>query len=155
MKSSPHTTLASAMIQWFIFNCNQTLQANFLAFWNDLVSQVSGYRLDKTLELLKVHLLEKRSWLMKPLPFLLTFKNLSLVCKLHTSPVTLTVNDIIDHHHCTRNITGTNFQLIPFLEVEILVGGREILVYTPYPLLSPYYPLYAHYSSNKMYIQIR
>ena len=31
------------------------------------------------------------------------------------------VNGIIDHH-CTRDIPGTRFHLIPFLEVEILVG---------------------------------
>ena len=53
------------------------------------------------------------------------FKNLFLVCNLHQS--FYIVNGIIDHrHHCTRDIPGTNFYLIPFPEVEILVGGTPL-----------------------------
>ena len=38
--SQDHTPLQLVpMCQWLILNCNQTLQANFLAFYNNLVSQ--------------------------------------------------------------------------------------------------------------------
>ena len=42
------------MLQWLILNCNQTLQVNFLAYYNNLF------------------LLDKRSLLMKSFPFLMT-----------------------------------------------------------------------------------
>ena len=39
--SQNHTPLwLLSMLQWLILNCNQTLQVNFLAFYNNLVSQV-------------------------------------------------------------------------------------------------------------------
>ena len=41
---------------------------------------------------------------------------------------------IIDPYHCTRDIPGTNFHLIPFPKVEILVGGGG--VYTSLPTTS-------------------
>ena len=59
------------------------------------------------------------------------FKNLFLVCNLHTSH--FTVNGIIDRHHYTSDIPGTNIHLIPFLEVKTLVrGGGGVY---PLPLL--------------------
>ena len=39
--SQNHTPLwLLPMLQWLILNCNQTLQVNFLAYYNNLVSQV-------------------------------------------------------------------------------------------------------------------
>ena len=39
--SQNHTPLwLLSMLQWLILNCNQTLQVNFLAYYNNLVSQV-------------------------------------------------------------------------------------------------------------------
>ena len=39
--SQNHTPLwPLPMLQWLILNCNQTLQVNFLAYYNNLVSQV-------------------------------------------------------------------------------------------------------------------
>ena len=72
-----------------------------------------------------------------------------LVCNLRTSH--FTINGIIDRHHCTSDIPDTNIHLIPFLEVGGLVRGRG--VYTPYPYFP--HPLYAHYSSKKVYVQIK
>ena len=77
------------------------------------------------------------------------FKNLFLACNLHTSH--FTVNGIIDRHHCTNDIPGTNIHLIAFLEVETLGRGRG--VNTPYSYFP--HPLYAHYSSKKVYVQIK
>ena len=59
------------------------------------------------MKFLKVCLLDKRRCLMTSFSlFDDIFKNLPLVCKFYT------VNDIIDRHHCTRDIPGTNFKLI-------------------------------------------
>ena len=53
--SQNHTPLwPLPMLQWLILNCNQTLQVNFLAYYNNLF------------------LLDKRSLLMKSFPFLMT-----------------------------------------------------------------------------------
>ena len=53
--SQNHTPLwLLPMLQWLILNCNQTLQVNFLAYYNNLF------------------LLDKRSLLMKSFPFLMT-----------------------------------------------------------------------------------
>ena len=72
-------------------------------------------------------------------------KNMSLVCKLHTSHVT--VNEIINCHHCTRDNSGTNFKLIP--EVEILVVGvysnPSLAILSPVGLLC----------SKKVHVQTR
>ena len=67
------------------------------------------------------------------IPFDDIFKNLSLV---------VSYTQVMLHSHwyywtssCTRDIPGTRFHLIPFLEVEILVGGGGCAkVYSP---LSP------------------
>ena len=66
------------------------------------------------------------------IPFYDIFKNLSLVVSY--TPVMLYSQ--WNYHHCTRDIPVTRFHLIPFLEVEILVGERGgARVYTSYPLL--------------------
>ena len=53
------------------------------------------------------------------IPFDDIFKNLSLVVSYTT--VMLHSQCYIDHH-CARDIPATRFHLMPFLEVEILVG---------------------------------
>ena len=85
----------------------------FFAFWNSfLVSHVED--MIKSWNLWKDVSFTKKSWLMRSFSFLDDiFKSLSLVCKIHTS-------HIIDCHHYTRDIPGTNFKLIPFLEAEKL-----------------------------------
>ena len=54
------------------------------------------------------------------IPFDDIFKNLSLVVSY--TPVML--HSQWRYHHCTRDIPVTRFHLMPFPEVEILVGGR-------------------------------
>ena len=63
------------------------------------------------------------------IPFDDIFKNLSLVVSY--TPVML--HSQWHYHHCTRGIPVTRFHLMPFPEVEILVGGGEGV----YPPLSP------------------
>ena len=53
------------------------------------------------------------------IPFDDIFKNLSLVVSY--TPVML--HSQWRYHHCTRDIPVTRFHLMPFPEVEILVGG--------------------------------
>ena len=53
------------------------------------------------------------------IPFDDIFKNLSLVVSY--TPVML--HSQWHYHHCTRDNPVTRFHLIPFLEVEIIVGG--------------------------------
>ena len=63
------------------------------------------------------------------MPFDDIYKNMSLVGSY--TPVILQVSGIIDHNHCTRDIPGTRFPLIQFLEVEILVGEVGEGLYPP------------------------
>ena len=67
--SQNHTPLwLLPMLQWLILNCNQTLQVNFLAYYNNLF------------------LLDKRSLLMKSFPFLMTgITKLRTQTQLHPS----------------------------------------------------------------------
>ena len=73
LQSKPHTPLASALFQWLILNCDQTLQANFLAFWNNLVSQVRDMIRPWNFESMP---LDKRSWLMTSFSFLMTYSKI-------------------------------------------------------------------------------
>ena len=58
------------------------------------------------------------------------FKNLYLVVSY--TPVML--HSQWHYHHCTKDIPVTWFHLMPFPEVEILVGGGGEGVYLPLPL---------------------
>ena len=69
------------------------------------------------------------------IPFDDIFKNLSLVVSY--TPVML--HSQWRYHHCTRDIPVTRFHLMPFPEVEILVGGAR--VYTPPPIPYFLYPM--------------
>ena len=124
--SQNHTPLwLLSMLQWLILNCNQTLQVNFLAFYNNLVSQVRD--LMRPWNFWKYFSLTNEVyWWNRSQIFLWSVSYTPVSCYI--------VSGIIDHHHCTRDIPGTRFHLIPFLEVEILVGGRRGCI-PLYPLL--------------------
>ena len=66
------------------------------------------------------------------------------------TPVMLHSHGIIDCRYCTKDIPGKSFHLIPFLEAEMLVeeGVYPTIPYFPYPM-------YAHYSIKKVYVQIK
>ena len=49
------------------------------------------------------------------------FENLSLV----VSYTPLMLHSQWHYHHCTKDIAVTTFHLMPFPEVEILVGGSK------------------------------
>ena len=83
------------------------------------------------------------------IPFDDIFKNLSLVVSY--TKVMLHSQCYIDHH-CTMDIPATRFHLMPFLEVEILVGrgwgvGGRMLSLLPIshtcPCITPVYKLLA------------
>ena len=70
------------------------------------------------------------------IPFDDIFKNLSLVVSY--TPVML--HSQWRYHHCTRDIPVTRFHLMPFPEVEILVGGRGGESIPPPPITGEYRP---------------
>ena len=170
--SQNHTPLQLLpMLQWLISNCNQTVQADFLAFYNNLVSRVRD--LVRPWNFWKyVALTNEVYWWNHSHFWWHIYKSVSGLKVIHQS--CYIVNGIIDCHHCTRDTPGTKFHLIQFLEVEILLSlsvcvcvclcvcvcmcvcvwrGEE---WNVYPHTSYYlYPFYAHYSSKKVYAEIK
>ena len=136
-KLRPHTTLASAQLQWLILNCNQTLQANFLAFWNNLVSQVRD--LIRPWNFWKHHLLDKQSWLMTPFSFLMIYLKICPSSEVtHQSCYTDS-----QWHWSSRLHKGYYWYKCPAHTISRswdTTGGR-ILVYTHYPLLPMLFPV--------------
>ena len=92
--SQNHTPLwLLPMLQWLILNCNQTLQVNFLAYYNNLF------------------LLDKRSLLMKSFPFLMTgITKLCTQTQLHPP-----LPSSIHLHPAHFNLHPAHFSLHPAL----------------------------------------
>ena len=91
--SKPHTRLAFAHAQM-----TQALQIKYFAFQNNsLVSQIRDMM--RLWNFRKYVSLTKKNWLMKSFSFFVDiFKNLSLVCKLHSSHITQSVTLISSLH---------------------------------------------------------
>ena len=96
-KSKPHTPLAFVHAQMTKLNLDHTLQVKCFCILKQVFS-FSGNGHNKNLKLLKVKvcLFYKRIWMITPFSFFDDiFKNLSLVCKLHTSHVTQSMTLIV------------------------------------------------------------
>ena len=96
-KSKPHTPLAFVHAQMTKLNLDHTLQVKCFCILKQVFSFL-GNGHNKNLKLLKVKvcLFYKRIWMITPFSFFDDiFKNLSLVCKLHTSHVTQSMTLIV------------------------------------------------------------
>ena len=132
-KSKPRTPLAFSHAQMTHFELVSDFPGLVLAFWNNsLLFQVRDMM--KPYNFWKCDSLTKEADWWSHFHFLLTFqKSLSSLQVTHQSCYTVNYNDC---HHCTKNIPGTSFQLIPFLKVEILVG-ESVYPHLLLPILSP------------------
>ena len=110
--SQNHTPLwLLPMLQWLILNCNQTLQVNFLAYYNNLF------------------LLDKRSLLMKSFPFLMTgITKLCTQTQLHPP-----LPSSIHLHPAHLNLHPTHFSLHPALWNTLNIWTKILQVIRQFP----------------------
>ena len=110
--SQNHTPLwLLPMLQWLILNCNQTLQVNFLAYYNNLF------------------LLDKRSLLMKSFPFLMTgITKLCTQTQLHP-PLPISIH----LHPVHFNLHPTHFSLHPALWNTLNIWTKILQVIRQFP----------------------
>ena len=110
--SQNHTPLwLLPMLQWLILNCNQTLQVNFLAYYNNLF------------------LLDKRSLLMKSFPFLMTgITKLCTQTQLHPP-----LPSSIHLHPAHFNLHPTHFSLHPALWNTLNIWTKILQVIRQFP----------------------
>ena len=110
--SQNHTPLwLLPMLQWLILNCNQTLQVNFLAYYNNLF------------------LLDKRSLLMKSFPFLMTgITKLRTQTQLHPP-----LPSSIHLHPAHFNLHPTHFSLHPALWNTLNIWTKILQVIRQFP----------------------
>ena len=110
--SQNHTPLwLLPMLQWLILNCNQTLQVNFLAYYNNLF------------------LLDKRSLLMKSFPFLMTgITKLCTQTQLHPP-----LPSSIHLHPAHFNLHPTHFSLHPTLWNTLNIWTKILQVIRQFP----------------------
>ena len=145
--SQNHTPLwLLSMLQWLILNCNQTLQVNFLAFYNNLVSQVRD--LMRPWNLSKyISLTNKVYW----------WNHSHFLWKICFWSVIYTTTILHSQWHYWSSSLHKRYPWYKFSSHTISWGWDtswwEVDIYLPTAYFP--YPLYAYYSSKKVYVQIK
>ena len=140
------------MLQWLILNCNQNLQANFLAFYDNLVSPVRD--LMRHEKFLKVCLADKKSLLMKSFQFLMTYLK---ICFWSWTYTTVILHSQLHYWSSSNDDNGMRWKFIQRISivksqgisyVQISISHHFLKlryycgegVYTTYPIL-PNFPV--------------